>query len=172
MRGRHVGPEGRQDGPLKHRCGGVVQSKTRQHALDIFHVKRDTTFVIASLSAVSAWAGTGAAEVASQLARDVIAAFVKRSAEDAGITWRYGFHRAVSFDGNRLHTAIKLANRAVFRKAGSSDDYTGMGTTIAAVIVFRHAGRPRQYPRGPRRQTLNAQRSVSRRGRRCSTPDA
>jgi protein phosphatase len=82
--------------------------------------------------------GHKAGEVASQLAIDVIAAFVKRSAEDAEITWPYGFHRGVSFDGNRLRTAIKLANRAAFRKAASSDDYTGMGTTVAATIVSRN----------------------------------
>ncbi len=82
--------------------------------------------------------GHKAGEVASQLAIDVIAAFVKRSAEDAEITWPYGFHARVSLDGNRLRTAIKLANRAVFRKAASSDDYTGMGTTVAAMIVSRN----------------------------------
>jgi serine/threonine protein phosphatase PrpC len=82
--------------------------------------------------------GHKAGEVASQLAIDVIASFVNRSAEDAEITWPYGFHRAVSFDGNRLRTSIKLANRAVYRKAASSDDYTGMGTTVAAIIVSRN----------------------------------
>jgi len=82
--------------------------------------------------------GHKAGEVASQLAIDVVTSFVKRSAEDAEITWPYGFHTRVSFDGNRLRTAIKLANRAVFRKAASSDDYTGMGTTLVAVIVSRH----------------------------------
>jgi protein phosphatase len=79
--------------------------------------------------------GHKAGEVASQLAVDVIAAFVKRSGADAEITWPYGFHPSLSFDGNRLHTAIKLANRAVFRKAASSEDYTGMGTTVVALTV-------------------------------------
>jgi len=82
--------------------------------------------------------GRKAGEVASQLALDVIQAFVKRSAEDPEITWPYGIDRDASFDGNRLRTAIKLANRAVFRKAASSDDYTGMGTTVAATIFSRN----------------------------------
>ena len=82
--------------------------------------------------------GHKAGEVASQLAIDVVAAFVKRSAEDPEITWPYGFHTRVSFDGNRLRTAIKLANRSVLRKAASSEDYTGMGTTVAAIIVSRN----------------------------------
>src|SRR5215470_20097499 len=97
--------------------------------------------------------GRKAGEVASQLAVDVIASFVKRSGEDPEITWPYGFYRGASFDGNRLRTAIKLANRAVFRKAASSDDYTGMGTTVAATILsqnrpqmtYAHVGDSRLY---------------------------
>jgi len=81
--------------------------------------------------------GHKAGEVASQLAIDAIAGFVKRSADDAEITWPYGFLTRASFDGNRLRTAIKLANRTVSRKAASSDDYTGMGTTVAAALMSR-----------------------------------
>jgi PPM family protein phosphatase len=81
--------------------------------------------------------GHKAGEVASQLAIDAIAGFVQRSAEDAEITWPFGIDTGVSFEGNRLRTAIKLANRVVHRKAASSDDYTGMGTTVAALIVSR-----------------------------------
>jgi protein phosphatase len=81
--------------------------------------------------------GHKAGEVASKVAADAIANFVKRSGEDPEITWPYGFEPQSSHDGNRLRTAIKLANRAVFRKAASSDDYTGMGTTVAAVLLSR-----------------------------------
>ena len=79
--------------------------------------------------------GHKAGEVASLLAIDVIAAFSKRSAEDTEITWPHGFVTRVSLDGNRLRTAIKLANRTVFCKSVSSEDYTGMGTTVAAMLV-------------------------------------
>jgi protein phosphatase len=79
--------------------------------------------------------GHKAGEVASQLAVDAIAGFVMRSGDDAEITWPYGFLTRASFDANRLRTAIKLANRTVSRKAASSDDYTGMGTTVAAALV-------------------------------------
>jgi protein phosphatase len=82
--------------------------------------------------------GHKAGEVASKVATDVIATFVTRSGEDAEITWPYGFEPQVSHDANRLRTAIKLANRAVFRKSTSSDDYTGMGTTVVAVLVSPH----------------------------------
>jgi protein phosphatase len=82
--------------------------------------------------------GHKAGEVAAQLAIDAISSFVRRSAEDPEITWPYGFLTQVPFEGNRLRTAIKLANRAVSRKAASSDDYTGMGTTVAAAVLSRN----------------------------------
>src|SRR5712691_3806136 len=94
---------------------------------------RDHLFVVCD-----GMGGRKAGEVASQLAIDVIAGFVRRSGEDPEVTWPYGFHRGVSFDGNRLRTAIKLANRAVFRKGASSDDYTGLGTTVAAMIISQN----------------------------------
>lgn len=79
--------------------------------------------------------GHKAGEVASALAIDVIAAFVRRSGEDAEITWPFGFEVDASFEGNRLRTAVKLANRAILRKAASADEYSGMGTTIVAALV-------------------------------------
>ena len=69
------------------------------------------------------------------------ATFVQRSGDDPEVTWPYGFDRQTSLDANRLRTAIKLANRRVFRKSASSDDYSGMGTTVAAALISR--GRPR-----------------------------
>lgn len=97
--------------------------------------------------------GHKAGEVASQLSIDAIASFIKRSGDDLELTWPYGFEAARSFNENRLRTAIKLANRMVARKAASSEDYTGMGTTVAAAIVahrrpfvtYAHVGDSRIY---------------------------
>src|SRR4029077_749075 len=77
---------------------------------------------------------------AARVATDVIATFIGRSADDPEVTWPYGFDRRTSFDENRLRTAVKLDNRTVFRKSASSDDYSGMGTTVAAALISR--GRP------------------------------
>ena len=102
-------------------------------------LNEDSIFAVENLFLVcDGMGGHKAGEVASQLAVDAIAGFVNRSAEDAEITWPYGFLNRVSLEGNRLRTAIKLANRTVARKAASSDDYTGMGTTVAAVLVSRN----------------------------------
>src|SRR5436190_4119210 len=82
--------------------------------------------------------GHKAGEVASQLGIDAIARFVERSVEDSEITWPYGFLTRLSYDANRLRNAIKLANGAILRKAASSNEYAGMGTTLAAVLVSRN----------------------------------
>ena len=42
---------------------------------------------------------------------------------------------SLSFDGNRLKTAIKLANKRVYKAADNREDYTGMGTTVVAALV-------------------------------------
>ena len=97
--------------------------------------------------------GHKAGEVASKLAIDVIANFISRSAVDLELTWPYGFDPAMSYDANRLSTAIKLANRVVFRKSVSTEDYSGMGTTVAAVLItpdrtdmtYAHVGDSRIY---------------------------
>jgi PPM family protein phosphatase len=97
--------------------------------------------------------GHKAGEVASKLAAEAIAGFIRRSAEDPEMTWPYGYDTTLSYDANRLSTAINLANRIVFRKAASADDYTGMGTTVAAAIIpsrrpqltYAHVGDSRVY---------------------------
>jgi protein phosphatase len=79
--------------------------------------------------------GHKAGEVAAQLAVEAITGFISRSDKDYDVTWPYGIDDTLSFDGNRLRTAIFLANRKVFRAAESSDDYGGMGTTIVGALV-------------------------------------
>ena len=38
------------------------------------------------------------------------------------------------FDANRLLTAVKLANRRVFKIGESREEYTGMGTTVSIAL--------------------------------------
>src|SRR5262245_19893168 len=78
--------------------------------------------------------GHKAGEVASQAAVDTVVRFIERSDQDPELTWPYGFNPRLSFNANRLRTALKLANRKVHRKANSSEEYTGMGTTVAAAL--------------------------------------
>lgn len=95
--------------------------------------------------------GHNAGEVASRLAVEAIRGFIQRSAEDPEFSWPYGIDPALSYDCNRLRTAIGLANRRVFHTAESHDDYTGMGTTVVGLLlsdghmVVGHVGDSRLY---------------------------
>jgi len=81
--------------------------------------------------------GHQAGDVASRIAVDTIEAFISRSEADPELTWPYGFDPSASLDANRIRTAIKLANRAIYTRAAAEDEYAGMGTTVAAVLVGR-----------------------------------
>jgi PPM family protein phosphatase len=95
--------------------------------------------------------GHSAGEIASNLAVETIVGFIRRSEEDAELSWPYGIDSTLSFSGNRLRTAIHLANRRVFRAAEKYDEYTGMGTTVVGALIsgprlaVGHAGDSRVY---------------------------
>jgi len=80
--------------------------------------------------------GHNAGEVASKMAIETLAAFIRKSAgEEKDITWPYGLEKELSFEANRLKTAVRLANKRVFKAADNREDYTGMGTTVVAALV-------------------------------------
>src|SRR6185295_13034142 len=95
--------------------------------------------------------GHDAGEVASRLAIEALTAFIRRSARDTDFSWPYGLDGNLSYDGNRLRTAIHLANRRIFREAENNDDYSGMGTTIVSLLLngsrvaIGHVGDSRLY---------------------------
>src|SRR5471030_1162482 len=57
--------------------------------------------------------GHNAGEVASRLTIDTIRMFLQKSANDHDCTWPFGVNPSLSFETNRLLTAVKLANRRV-----------------------------------------------------------
>src|SRR5262245_7136314 len=97
--------------------------------------------------------GHQAGDVASRIGIDTIGTFISRSSADPDLTWPYGFDPSASFDANRVRTAIKLANRAIFTQAAAQDEYAGMGTTVVATLVaaddahftYGHVGANRLY---------------------------
>ena len=79
--------------------------------------------------------GHNAGEVASKIAIETLGAFIRKSHKEKEITWPYGLDVNLSYDGNRIKTALKLANKKVFKAADNREDYTGMGTTAVAAVV-------------------------------------
>jgi PPM family protein phosphatase len=95
--------------------------------------------------------GHAAGEVASRVAVDAINEFVCLTGDDEEITWPYGLDETISYDGNRLKTAIRYANRKVMDATKEKSEYEGMATTVAAVLVdgdsanLGHVGDSRIY---------------------------
>jgi protein phosphatase len=95
--------------------------------------------------------GHAAGEVASKIAVDSINEFVTLTGGDEEITWPFGLDETISYDGNRLKTAIRHANRKVLEATREKAEYEGMATTVAAVLVdgdlanIGHVGDSRIY---------------------------
>ncbi len=79
--------------------------------------------------------GHNAGEVASRMATETISAFIERSAVEKEITWPWGLDASLSFDANRVKTAIRLANARVFQAADNREELTGMGTTVVTALI-------------------------------------
>jgi protein phosphatase len=111
---------------------------TRTHPGNVRSINEDSWLWepdIATIAVADGMGGHNAGEVASQMALDTIKAFLTKSAATDDFTWPFGFNQALSFAANRLTTAIKVANRRVFRASEERSEYTGMGTTVVAAIV-------------------------------------
>jgi protein phosphatase len=95
--------------------------------------------------------GHAAGEVASKIAVDSINEFVCLTGSDQEITWPFGLDDTISYDGNRLKTSIRYANRKVLDATKEKTEYEGMATTVAAVLVdgdtanLAHVGDSRVY---------------------------
>jgi len=95
--------------------------------------------------------GHAAGEVAARVAVESIENFIRRSHETTDFSWPYGIDPSLSYEANRLKTAVSLANRRINRLAENHDDYLGMGTTVVCALltggqlVVAHVGDSRLY---------------------------
>ena len=110
--------------------------------------------------------GHAAGEIASKVAVEAINEFVELTSGDDEITWPFGLDENISYDGNRLKTAIRFANRKVLEATRERTEYEGMATTVAAVLVdgssanLGHVGDSRVYlVRGGRIDQLTSDHS-------------
>jgi PPM family protein phosphatase len=95
--------------------------------------------------------GHAAGEVAARVAVESIQNFIRRSHETTDFSWPYGIDPTLSYEANRLKTAVSLANRRINRLAEDHDDYLGMGTTVVCALlsnghlIVAHVGDSRLY---------------------------
>lgn len=108
----------------------------REHNEDAFLLMPEADLVLVA----DGMGGHRAGDVASGLAVATIAEFF-RASESGDSTWPYRFDPTITFEENRLLTAIQLANAAILRQARSQSQQQGMGTTIVAVIASRSKNR-------------------------------
>jgi PPM family protein phosphatase len=111
--------------------GATHPGKVRTLNEDVFHCDPAGGL----LAVADGMGGHKAGEVASSLAIETVHTFVRLTREDDKFTWPFGFDSRLSYAANCLVTAMRLANRRVFKAADSRDEYTGMGTTLTVVLV-------------------------------------
>lgn len=74
-------------------------------------------------------------EMAAELAISTLRFYVESSHDRSDVTWPYGYSFELGMDSNRLVTGIRLTNRQVWKRAEEKPECTGMGTTVAAMLV-------------------------------------
>ena len=116
-------------------------------------------------------------EVAAELVCKTIKYYLECSQDRSDVSWPFGYNFELSLDGNRLVTAIQLANRHVWRRADQDPECAGMGSTIAAALmdnssaVVANVGDSRVYLyRGGRTRTVDRGRYAGRGNRPARRP--
>jgi len=72
---------------------------------------------------------------AAELAVSSVRYYLESSQDRFDVTWPFGYNFELSIDANRLSTSIQIANRQVWRQAEESPEFSGMGTTVAALLI-------------------------------------
>src|SRR5215831_6108170 len=102
--------------------------RKRQRNEDSYAVNPNVHFYLVA----DGMGGHNAGDVASATAAKTIESYIVRTHEERELTWPFGIDPKISFDGNRLRTALKLANHKIWQLADSYQEYTGMGTTVVS----------------------------------------
>lgn len=129
-------------------AGITHPGKRRQKNEDSYRERPDLgLFIVAD-----GMGGHAAGEVASRVAVETIEQFVNDTREaDENFTWPFGLEPHLDIDGNRLKTAVKVANRRIATRIAGERDLQGMATTVVGVLVGRrgvkvaHVGDSRVY---------------------------
>lgn len=144
-------PTGRLQGCIVLCAFGVTdKGRIRSTNEDCFSIREDLGLCVLA----DGMGGHNAGEVASRLAVDALVEFYGAGTDD----WPFGHDPELSADGNRLRTAVQLANVQILEMAATSEHYAGMGTTVVAArvaddgrLTVGHVGDSRLYVLSGRR---------------------
>ena len=122
--------------------------RKRKNNEDNFGIDRELgLFIVAD-----GMGGHAAGEVASRMAIELILDYTRRTAH-SDEPYLTGFNSRYSRAGNRLCSAIILANQVISDAAANREDWQGMGTTVVAAwinsadsrLTIAHVGDSRVY---------------------------
>jgi PPM family protein phosphatase len=95
--------------------------------------------------------GHARGDVASQLIGETVHQFIRDTAGDKDKTWPFAFDPHVSFNWNRMTTAVTMADTQLARRISENDELRGMGATMTGALiegdsaVISHVGDCRTY---------------------------
>jgi protein phosphatase len=95
--------------------------------------------------------GHASGEVASNMAVEAVAAYMKSTQDQAPTTWPFKLDNGLRYETNRLVVGIKHANQRIYETAQRNEEQHGMGTTIVGALVLddrvvvAHVGDSRCY---------------------------
>ncbi|MCX7829900.1 MAG: Stp1/IreP family PP2C-type Ser/Thr phosphatase [Acidobacteria bacterium] len=114
---------------------------------DAFLVEQEANLFIVA----DGMGGHSSGEVASKIAVETINKFFKDPNLNEETTWPYEYDDKISFLGNKLKTAIAIANDKIQEYTKEHVESRGMGTTVVALhktgdkIILCHVGDSRCY---------------------------
>jgi len=95
--------------------------------------------------------GHARGDVASQLIGETVYQFIKDTADDREKTWPFAFDPHVSYNWNRMTTAVTMADSILAQRIHENEQLRGMGATMTGALiegdsaVISHVGDCRTY---------------------------
>ena len=95
--------------------------------------------------------GHASGEVASNMAVEAVAAYLKATQDQAPTTWPFKMDQHVRYETNRLVVGVKHANQRIWETSQRNEEQHGMGTTIVGAlflddrVIIAHVGDSRCY---------------------------
>ena len=128
-------------------AGRTDVGRRRDFNEDAFKIDLDSGLLVLA----DGMGGHAAGEVASRIATETVAEFIRGTAHGKEIAWPFEVDERLSLSANRLRSAVRLANDKIFRTIEEHPEMRGMGTTLVSVLsqnegaCVAHIGDSRVY---------------------------